>query len=475
MTDIRLRFSPAPTGFLHIGSVRTALYNWLHARHTRGTFLLRIEDTDVARSTQESIDQIQQVLRWLGLHWDEGPYLQSHRFDAYLAAAQRLLDAGRAYECYCTEQEVRERNEAAMKAGRPPGYDGRCRDLSTDQRAALAAEGRPRSVRFRTPDDGRSTFTDVIRGEVSVEWSTISDFVIVRSNGTPVFFLANALDDLDMNITHVLRGEDLIDSTHRVLALRRALGHDDQPVYAHMPLILGPGGGKLSKRHGAVSVEEYRDAGYLAAALLNYLALLGWGPEDGREVLTVDELVREFDLARVNSSAATFDPKKLEWVNGEHIRALPLADLVAAVLPFSRTRYGDRLDIPRFEAAVALAQERATTLVQIADQMAFLFCADDELETDPQSWEKLTRVEAAAAILDAVADAVHAAPWEASPTEVDVRPAIEALGLKPGKVMHVVYTAIQGRSAGLPLFPSIALLGRESSVRRLRAAHARLQ
>jgi glutamyl-tRNA synthetase len=330
-------------------------------------------------------------------------------------------------------------------------------------------------VRFRTPDEGRSTFTDLIRGEVSVDWSTISDFVIVRSNGTPVFFLANALDDIDMNITHVLRGEDLIDSTHRVLALRRALGRDDPPFYAHMPLILGPGGGKLSKRHGAVSVEEYRDAGYLPAALLNYLALLGWGPEDGREVLTVDELVAEFDLARVNSSAATFDPKKLEWVNGEHIRALPLAELVAAVLPFARTRYGDRLDIPRFETAVALAQERATTLLQIAEQMAFLFTADDELEIDPQSWEKLARVEAAGAILDAVAAAVDAAPWGDAPSEVDVRPAIEALGLKPGKVMHVVYTAIEGRSAGLPLFPSIALLGRDSSVRRLRAARARLQ
>src|SRR4051794_33030136 len=373
MTDVRLRFSPAPTGFLHIGSVRTALYNWLHARHVGGTFILRIEDTDVARSTQESVDQIQQVMRWMGLDWDEGPYLQSARFDTYLAAAQRMVDEGLAYECFCTETEVRERNEAAMKAGRPPGYDGHCRNLTAEARAAKVAEGHQASVRFRTPDEGRSTFTDVIRGEVSVEWSTISDFVIVRSNGTPVFFLANAVDDLDMGITHVLRGEDLIDSTHRVLALRRALGHDDQPVYAHMPLILGPGGGKLSKRHGAVSVEEYRDAGYLPAALVNYLALLGWGPEDGREILGRDELVAEFELERVNTSSATFDPKKLEWMNGEHIRTLPLADLVSAVLPFAQSRYRDRLEIPRFEAAVRLAQVRSTTLVQIAEQMEFLF------------------------------------------------------------------------------------------------------
>src|ERR1700730_4521050 len=347
-SDARLRFSPATAGFLHFGSVRTALYNWLQARHTGGTFILRIEDTDVARSTQESIDRSQAVLRWLGLDWDEGPVLQSGRFDVYLEAAQRLLAEGKAYECFCTEAEVRARNEDATREGRTPGYDGRCRDLSAAEREAFIAEGRACSIRFRTPDEGRSTFEDVVRGEVAVDWSTIPDFVIVRSNGTPVFFLANAVDDVDMGITHVLRGEDLIDSTHRVLALRRALGHDDQPVYAHLPLILGQGGGKLSKRHAAISVEEYRDAGYLPGALLNYLALLGWGPEDGREVLSTDELVAEFELERVNHSAATFDPKKLEWMNGEHIRRLSVPELRAAVLPFARARYGDRIQIEKY-------------------------------------------------------------------------------------------------------------------------------
>jgi glutamyl-tRNA synthetase len=468
----RLRFSPAPTGFLHIGSVRTALFNYLYARHLGGTFILRIEDTDVARSTQESIDQIQEVMRWVGMDWDEGPYLQSARFDDYLAAAQRLVDEGKAYECFCTEDEVRERNEQAMREGRPPGYDGRCRDLTGEQRAAHIAEGKPRSVRFRTPDEGRSTFSDAVRGEVSVEWKTISDFVIVRSNGTPVFFLANALDDIEMGITHVLRGEDLIDSTHRVLALRRALGRDDAPIYAHLPLILGQGGGKLSKRHGAVSVEEYRDTGYLPAALRNYLALLGWGPDDDREILSPDELVAEFTLERVTPSPATFDAKKLEWMNAEYIRAMPIAELRAAVVPFARVRYGDRLDIPRFDAGVALAQERATTLVQIADQMTFLFTPDDELEIDPASWEKLQRVERAADVLDATIAHIEVCDWTAEAT--DPRPAIEGLGLKPGKVMHVLYTAIEGRSAGLPLFDSIHLLGRESSLRRLRAARARL-
>jgi glutamyl-tRNA synthetase len=469
--DIRLRFSPAPTGNMHIGNMRAALYNWLQARHTGGTFILRIEDTDVARSTDESIEQIQQVLRWVGLDYDEGPYLQSARFDLYLAAAQRLLDSGDAYECFCTEAEVRERNELAMREGRAPGYDGRCRDLTPAQRAAFVTEGRPRSVRFRTPDTGRSTFTDVVRGEVSVEWWTITDFVIVRSNGTPVFFLANAVDDAEMRITHVLRGEDLLDSTHRVLALRRALGYDGQPVYAHTPMILGPGGAKLSKRHGAVSVEEYRDAGYLPHALVNYLALLGWGPEDGREVVTIDELVAEFDITRVTPSSATFDPKKLEWMNGEHIRRLSVSELVSAVLPFARDRYGERLDVRVFERAVALAQERATTLVQIADQAEFLFVPDDALVLDENSWKKVVTTESAKDVLDAVIAFVADCDWDDA---IDVRPAIAALGVKPGKVMHILYTAIEGTSAGLPLFDSIALLERPSALHRLRAARARL-
>ncbi len=338
-----------------------------------------------------------------------------------------MVDAGDAYECYCTEAEVRERNEQAMKEGRTPGYDGRCRDLTAEQRAAYVAEGRLRSVRFRTPDEGRSTFTDVVRGEVSVEWSTISDFVIVRSNGTPVFFLANAVDDAEMGITHVLRGEDLLDSTHRVLALRRALGHPDQPVYAHTPMIVGPGGQKLSKRHGAVSVEEYRDAGYLPHALVNYLALLGWGPEDGREVLTIDELIAEFDVSRVNPSPATFDPKKVEWMNGEHIRRMPLAELVsrgAAVRPGSLPRTPRRAR--RSSGRSKLAQNRATTLVQIAEQAAFLFVPDDEFVVDEKSWEKVLATERAKDVLDAVIAYVEGCEWT---DEIDVRPAIVDIGL----------------------------------------------
>jgi glutamyl-tRNA synthetase len=472
MSDIRVRFSPAPTGMMHIGNARTALFNWLYARHTGGTFILRIEDTDVVRSTTEAIEQIQVVLRWLGLDWDEGPILQSTRFDRYLEAAARLLEQGDAYECFCTEDEIKARNEAARTEGRTPGYDGRCRDLTAAEREAFVAEGRAASIRFRTPGDGRSEFVDVVRGDVSVAWSTVSDFVIVRSNGTPVFFLANAVDDMEMAISHVLRGEDLIDSTHRVLALRHALGANDQPEYAHLPLIMGPGGGKLSKRHGAVSVEEYRDAGYLPAAVVNYLALLGWAPPDERDVLSLDELVAAFDLSRVHQAAATFDPQKLEWLNGEHIRMLTLSDLTAAVLPFARDRYGARLDVRVFEAAVALAQERATTLVQIAEQAAFLFTPDDELVIEDESWEKVTRIEKAAEVLDAVIAHVEVCEWTVD--GIDLRAAVDALGVKARKVLPVVYAAIEGRAAGLPVFDAIFLLGRDSALQRLRLARERL-
>ena len=469
----RVRFSPAPTGSLHVGGAHTALFNWLFARHNGGTLVLRIEDTDVARSRPEWIQGIQDALAWLDIDWDEGPFLQSARFDRYRAATDRLLAEGRAYECYCTEEEVRARNDAARAAGRAPGYDGHCRDLSAEQRAALAAEGRPRSLRFRTPDEGTSTFYDLIRGEISVEWSTIPDFVIVRSDRTPLFFLANAVDDVDMDITHVIRGEDLLDTTHRVLALREALGRTDRPAYAHLPLIVGADRAKLSKRHGAVAVEEFRDTGYLPEAVLNYLALLGWGPEDGREILDRAEIVREFDLAGVVHSPAFFDHQKLDWMNGEWIRRLDLEELERRALPFARDRFGDRLAPDAFGGALRVGQERAVTLVSLVGQMDFLFDDEQEFLFDPASWERLESAERAGEILDAVIEHVANCPWNSS-EDLDIRPVFEKLGIKPRKAMHVIYTAVEGRAAGLPLFDSMYLLGRDRTLRHLHAARERL-
>ncbi|MEI8001851.1 MAG: glutamate--tRNA ligase [Actinomycetes bacterium] len=471
-SDVRVRFSPAPTGSLHVGSARTALFNFLFARHHGGTFCLRIEDTDQARSRHEWVVGIQETMRWLGLDWDEGPVLQSSRFQEHLAAAEDLLAAGRAYECLCTPDEVEARNQAARAAGRPPGYDGHCRDLSADRRRSLAAEGRPRTVRFRTPDEGVSHFVDVVRGDVRVEWSTVPDFVIVRSDGNPIFFLANALDDLAMGITHVIRGEDLIDSTHRVLALREALGVAGRPVYAHLPLILGPDRAKLSKRHGAVALEEFRDAGYLPEALVNYLSLLGWAPDDGREVLETTEIVAAFDLDRVTHAAAAFDHAKLDWMNGEWIRRLTLPDLEARALPIARDRLAPDVDPEVLREALRIGQERAVTVGDLVDQAGFLFVADDEFAVAEESWTRLVATERIDEVLDAVVDHLTTCDW--TPEGVDPRGVIDGLGLKARKVMPALYAAVEGRHAGLPLFDSIALLGRDRTLARLRAARARL-
>jgi glutamyl-tRNA synthetase len=469
---VRVRFSPAPTGSLHVGSARTALFNWLFARHHGATFILRIEDTDRARSRNEWVTGIQDTLRWLGLDWDEGPYLQSARFEEYRAAADQLLDAGLAYECYCTPEELEARAAAAKAAGRPPGYDGHCRDLGPTERARYAGEGRPRSIRFRTPDGGISEFVDLVRGEVRVDWSTIADFVIVRSDGNPIFFLANAVDDLEMGITHVIRGEDLIDSTHRVLALREALGVSERPAYAHLPLILGPDRAKLSKRHGAVALEEFRDAGYLPEAVCNYLALLGWAPEDGREVMDLDEVVERFDLDRVTHAAAAFDHKKLDWMNGEWIRRITLPEVEARALPIARERFGDRLDMELFSGAARIGQERAVTLGSLVDQMDFLFVDDDDFEYSPDSTSRLLDTDRVEEILDVVIAGIETCPWTLEAIEAAARAPETELGIKLRKAAPALYTAVEGRHAGLPLFDSIEMLGRERTLARLRRARA---
>lgn len=472
MSETRVRFSPAPTGYLHVGGARTALFNWLYARHVGGTFVLRVEDTDVGRSTTESVEQIQNVLSWLGLNWDEGPYIQSQNSNRHREVASQLVASGHAYECFCTKEELDQRLEIQRGAGLAPGYDGQCRDIDEATRATFVAEGRGATVRFRTPDSGRSTFIDVVRGEVSVEWSTIRDFVLLRPDGSPIFYLANAVDDVDMAITHVVRGEDLIDTTHRVLAIRHAMGVDDQPVYAHCPLILGPGGHKLSKRYGAVNIEDFRDAGYLPETLVNYLALLGWGTSDGVELMSAIQIAERFDIADINRSSATFDGTKLEWMNGEHIRMLSTPDLIERVRPFVAAAQTKGFDEIRFAEAVGLAQARATTLVHIANQCEFLFVTDEDLAIDDSSWERLVAQDGTAALLESAVQHLERCDWTVE--GVDLRPCVEGLGHKPRKAMHVFYSAIEGHAAGLPLWESIVLLGRESVIARLKSAVAKL-
>jgi glutamyl-tRNA synthetase len=476
MADVRARFSPAPSGWLHVGSARTALFNWLFARHHHGTFVLRIEDTDASRTTEEAVEGAIDVLTWLGLEWDEGPVRQRDRHDLYRAAVDRLVTDGHAYDCFCTAEELAARNDAAKVAGRPPGYDGHCRDLTDDQRAAYRAEGRSSVVRFRTPDDGVSTFHDVIRGDVTVPWDLIHDFVILRADGSPIFFLANAVDDIEMGITHVIRGEDLLDSTHRVLAIREALGAADPPMYAHLPLIVdAQSRAKLSKRHGVIALEDFRHAGYLPEALMNYLALQGWAPagsESGDEIMSAADLVDAFDLDHVTHAAAAFDRKKLDWMNGQWIRRLSLDDLVARVEPRARARFGDRYDEAKVAAAVGVAQERAVTLDEIVESMAFLFVDGADFAIEPGSWEKVEANERVRELLDAVIAHLAACDWTVD--AVDLRPTIEALGMKPRKVMPALYAAVEGTHRGLPLFDSIRLLGRERTLARLHAARDRV-
>ncbi len=483
-SDVRVRFAPSPTGYLHVGGARTALFNWFFARHHGGTLVLRIEDTDLERSREPWVEGIESTLRWLGLDWDEGPYRQSERTGAYAAAAQRLLENDHAYVCYCTAEELDARAEEAKAEGPGSahasspggssvafGYDGRCRELTAAQRATFEAEGRPQSVRFRTADQGVSRFEDVIRGEVAVEWSTVTDFVIVRSTGAAVFFLANAVDDGDMGITHVIRGEDLTDSTHRVLALREALGYQGRPTFAHLPLIVGADRAKLSKRHGAVALEDFAVSGYLPEALRNYLALLGFSAaEDGSsEVLTLDELVDAFDLAKVNRSPAFFDYEKLNWMNGEYIRRLPTDGFADRLRPLARERYGERVDEgDTLAGAAAIGQVRATTLVAAVEAMWFLFVDEADFAIRPESLDVLRATERAGEILDAVAAHLETCDW--TPDGVDLRPVLDTLGIKPRKGLPAVYTAVEGTHAGLPLFDSIVLLGRERALARVRKA-----
>ena len=462
---VRVRFSPAPTGYLHVGSARAALFNWLFARHEAGTFLLRIEDTDAERSRPELVDLIFRTLQWLGLSWDEEPVRQSERAELYRQATARLLESGSAYRCDCTAEQVK----ARTAANPTPGYDGYCRDRDVPP-------GRGTAVRFKVPRAGSTSFQDVIRGEVSFDNVDLEDFVIQRSDGTATFFLPNAVDDLDMQISHVIRGEDLVNATPRVLLIREALGHPERPVFAHLPLLVNASRKKLSKRRDDVSVEDYRDRGYLPEAVRNYLALLGWGPPDGVEVRPIDEVVALFRLEDVVPSPAFFDTGKLDHLNGEYIRGLPAADFVREALPWVETsgRWPpEAFRLAHFAAIAPAVQERVTTLGEVPDWIDFLFVEDVAL--DGAAWEKAVRqVPDAAGFLDALLAAYAGCPWDAEALKAETWRLVDDRGVKRAKAQAPIRLAIMGRAVGPPLFESMAVLGRERSRARLAAARQRL-
>ena len=461
MPTVRVRFSPAPTGYLHVGGARTALFNWLYARHVGGVFVLRIEDTDAAMSRDELVEGIQRSLRWLGIDWDEGPHRQSQRVDAYRDAVDRLLAGGAAYHCRCTRQEV----DARTKGRATPGYDGWCRDRGLSSGA----------VRFRSPDAGQTVVHDLIRGDVVFEHSTIEDFVVRRSDGSAVFLLANAVDDVEMGITHVIRGEDLLPATPKVLLLREALGAPDPPAFAHLPLIVNERRQKLSKRRDDVAVEEYRERGYLPEAMRNYLALLGWSPSGDDEIVPVERMVAEFDVVDVKPSPAFFDVKKLDAVNAEYVRALPVDTFVRDSLPWLETDPPwppERFDLGVFERVAALVQERVRFLSEVPAMVDFLFLEQPVI--DPDAWGKVVAGPAAGAVLDDALATYPACDWDPKVLHEATAALAERHGLKLAKAQAPIRVAVTGRTVGVPLFESLHVLGRERTLERLRRAKERL-
>jgi glutamyl-tRNA synthetase len=482
---VRVRFAPSPSGDLHVGNIRTALYDWAFARRTGGVFVLRIEDTDRSRVTDEYVRSALATLRWLGLDWDEGPeadgeygpYQQSQRLPTYADWAAKFLASGHAYRCYCTQAELAQRREAARAAGGPSGYDGHCRDLTPEQVAGYEAEGRQPVLRLRMPD-GTTTFTDLVRGEVSFDHAFVPDFVLQRADGSPLYTLAVAVDDALMKITHVVRGEDLLSSTPRQLAVYRAMGiaEADFPLFAHLPYVLGKDGQRLSKRNGVVSVNWYRDEGFLPEAICNYLALLGWSPGENRESFTLAEMAAEFDLARVNRNAAQFDVRKLEAINGDKIRALDPADFVSRIVPFLH-RAGLVADPPtaaqhRLVAAAApLIQTRISRLTEAAGLLGFLLVSDADFAVDGDDAAKALTAESGRVLRAAEAALADADPWAADAIEAALKHALlDELGLKQRAAFAPVRVAITGRRISPPLYESIDLLGRDRALARLEHA-----
>ncbi|MCU0505160.1 MAG: glutamate--tRNA ligase [Chloroflexi bacterium] len=486
MTDVRVRIAPSPTGPLHIGTARTALFNHLYARHMGGTFILRLEDTDVARSTEAFERDILDGLHGLGLEWDEGPgvagrdergpygpYRQMARLPLYAAAAERLLAADLAYRCYCTPDDLEAERKRQDAAGEPSRYPGTCAALGPAERAALEAQGRSSALRFRvTP--GVVAFDDIVRGHVEIDTSALGgDFVIVRADGTPLYHFTVVVDDAEMAITHVIRGEDHLSNTPKHILLFRALGHQ-VPAFAHLPLILNPDRTKMSKRKSQTAVDDYVAQGFIREALVNYLALLGWSTGTEEEILALDEIVARFDLSAVNRAGAVFDRERLEWMNGQWIRRLDPDDLADRLLPFlDADRILGRIDrLPSHDevrAIVPLVQERLPTLGAIGDVAGFLFVAQPAVDPAlvvPKRWDTATTadgLEAARAAIEANGEVA----FDAEGLEATLRALAEVRGWKAGDLFMAIRVAVTGRTATPPLFETLVALGFGRTLARL--------
>jgi glutamyl-tRNA synthetase len=479
--SVRVRFAPSPTGHLHVGGARTALYNYLHARRTGGVFILRIEDTDAARSTPDSLAAIFDGLRWLGLTWDEGPeaggthgpYFQAERRGLYREHADALLAAGKAYLCYCTAEELEERRAAQMARGEPPRYDGRCRTLDAAGRTAREAEGRGAAIRFALPGPGETAWEDVIRGRVAFRNEVLDDFVLLRSDGFPTYNFACVVDDHVMEITDVIRGDDHISNTPRQLLIYQALGWTP-PRFAHVPMILGDDGSRLSKRHGATSVAAYRDLGFLPEAMVNFLALLGWSFDGQREMFSLADLEEVFRLERVGSNPAIFNLEKLAWMNGQHMKLLPEEERVRRVVAYLESKGYDMASYTP-EWCALLVRAIGDRLKTLADAERYgVFALNDTLEVDPEAWAGLLQKPEVGPRLAALERRIASlAAFEPAALEQATRGLAQELGIKAGELMGATRVALTGRTVAPGLFEVMMLLGRERTLARLSAAAGR--
>ncbi len=471
--SVRVRMAPGPSGKLHVGTARAALFNWLFVRHHGGVFIVRVDDTDRDRSSREFEEEILDSLRWLGLDWDEGvgvggplaSYRQSERFDRYREVAANLVASGHAYFDDRPPELLDELRKKAQREGRHPGHYIRRPEEETSSG----------SVRLAIPQDEAVVFEDLVRGTVSFEAQDLDDFVILRSDGSPTYHLASTVDDVDHEITHVARGEDLLPSTPKHIVLTRAMGHD-QPIYAHLPLLFGTDGRKLSKRHGATALRDYREQGFLADAVFNYLATLGWSPDGETTIFTREEAIAAFDLADVNKAPAAFDPAKMAWMNGEYIREMSVEDFNQAARPHVESSVGRPLEEhewARFQEISVLVQERTKLLPEAGEQVVFLF--NDLEEYDEKSWNKVMTTEGVGDILDSTRLTLSEVDdWSSESLEAALRSMIEGLSMGVGKALQPIRVAVTGSSVSPPLFESLAALGRDTSLERIARARQEL-
>jgi glutamyl-tRNA synthetase len=464
MSDVVTRFAPSPTGYLHIGGARTALFNWLHARETGGTFVLRIEDTDQERSTPESVQAIFDGMNWLGMNWDKGPFYQTQRMDLYKKEAERLLAQGKAYRCICTPEELDQRREAARARGEKPRYDGRCRNLSPAE-----SEGKKSVIRFKLPEGGQTIVHDFILGDVSFDNAELDDMILVRTDGFPTYNFVVVVDDASMGVTLVLRGNDHLNNTPKQILLYEALGYS-MPRFGHVPMILGKDGTKLSKRHGAMSVMAYQEMGYLPEAMVNYLVRLGWSHGD-QEIFSVEELKQVFSLDHIGKSAGKFDPDKLLHLNAHYIKSGAPARIAALLVPFL-AKVGIKTEAsPRLEAIVKTLQERAKTLVEMAESAVFFF---REKEIDPAAARKVLTPEALALLDEVVAALSGAASFSHEALEAAVAPIVAKADGKLGKIAQPIRVALTGGTVSPGVFEIMEVLGKEEVIRRLSSARSRI-